>query len=94
MICLFPCYNSIEVGESMDKKKFELFKNKMNSRKYIVFSLYTATYIIRYRNEKFSIKLITSDYIHYYDSLSELFSEFTIYGDTLAELFNEIIIIE
>lgn len=94
MICLFPCYNSIEVGESMGKKKFELFKNKMNSRKYIVFSLYTATYIIRYRNEKFSIKLITSDYIHYYDSLSELFSEFTIYGDTLAELFNEIIIIE
>ena len=45
-------------------------------------------------NEKFSIKLITSDYIHYYDSLSELFSEFTIYGDTLAELFNEIIIID
>ena len=78
----------------MDKKKFELFKNKINSRKYIVFSLYTATYIIRYRNEKFSIKLITSDYIHYYDSLSELFSDFTIYGDTLAELFNEIIIIE
>ena len=94
MICLIPCNNSIEVGESMDKKKFELFKNKINSRKYIVFSLYTATYIIRYRNEKFSIKLITSDYIHYYDSLSELFSDFTIYGDTLAELFNEINIIE
>ena len=94
MICLFPCYNSIEVGESMDKKKFESFQRIINSKKYIVFSLYTATYIIRYRNEKFSIKLITSDYIHYYDSLSELFSEFTIYGDTLAELFNEIIIIE
>ena len=78
----------------MDKKKFELFQRIINSKKYIVFSLYTATYIIRYKNNEFSIKLHTSDYVHTYEYLSQLFSEFTIYGDTLAELFNEIIIIE
>ena len=88
------CYNRSEVGESMDKKKFESFQKIINSKKYIVFSLYTATYIIRYKNNEFSIKLLTSDYVHTYESLFQLFSEFTIYGNTLAELFNEIIIIE
>lgn len=78
----------------MDKKKFELFKKNINSKKYIIFSLYTASYIIRFNNNEFSIKLLTSDYIHTYESLSQLFLDFKVYGDSLAELFNEIIIIE